>query len=249
MTGSCMSITRIWGIGLATVCSVVGPAHSHQDADPPDADAVKAALAELGDLIGGWRGVGQPQRGSSQGAWTERAQWTWEFNKSRPPALRYKTEKSRLLSDALLTFDPQVKRYQLQGTFADKSQRSYTGRLAEGRLVLESAPDAAGDVHRITITRLNEKRTLVLHERQRAGQSFYTRVAEVGYTREGTSLAAAGAGEPLCIVTGGKGTIRVSYQGQDYYVCCTGCQQAFEDDPAGIIAEYKQRLSAERGGR
>jgi YHS domain-containing protein len=68
-------------------------------------------------------------------------------------------------------------------------------------------------------------------------------VAEVGYTREGTSLAVEGFGELECIVTGGKGTMAVSYQGKTYYVCCSGCKQAFDDDPAGIIAAYEKKVA------
>jgi YHS domain-containing protein len=48
------------------------------------------------------------------------------------------------------------------------------------------------------------------------------------------------------VVTGGAGTISVTHKGQTYYVCCTGCQQAFEDDPEGVLAEYAARLEKER---
>ena len=99
-------------------------------------------------------------------------------------------------------------------------------------------------MYRFTITRLNEKRTLVLHERKPARQSQYFRIAEVGYTRKGTSLAVEGADGPECVVTGGKGTIRVSYKGKNYYVCCTGCRDAFNDDPEGILAAYRKRVAA-----
>ena len=83
-----------------------------------------------------------------------------------------------------------------------------------GKLVLESAADEAGHSYRITVTPLNEKRTLVLHE-QRTGGGLYRRVAEVGYTRQGTSLAVEGAGEIECIVTGGKGHDPGHLPGQD----------------------------------
>ncbi|MBV9126060.1 MAG: YHS domain-containing protein [Planctomycetes bacterium] len=44
-----------------------------------------------------------------------------------------------------------------------------------------------------------------------------------------------------CIVTGGLGTIPVSYKGITYYVCCTGCKQAFEDNPEKILKEAAKR--------
>ncbi|MEK6235115.1 MAG: hypothetical protein N2C14_10405, partial [Planctomycetales bacterium] len=47
------------------------------DQDRVDRD--KTALAPLQDYVGGWRGVGQPKRGSIKGAWSEQADWRWEF--------------------------------------------------------------------------------------------------------------------------------------------------------------------------
>jgi YHS domain-containing protein len=47
-------------------------------------------------------------------------------------------------------------------------------------------------------------------------------------------------------VTGGKGTIPVTYQGETYYVCCTGCRDLFNDDPETVLAEYRERLDEKR---
>jgi YHS domain-containing protein len=40
--------------------------------------------------------------------------------------------------------------------------------------------------------------------------------------------------------------MQVSYMGQTYYVCCSGCRDAFNENPAKIIAEYKARKKAGR---
>src|SRR5690606_17172934 len=119
------------------------------------------------------------------------------------------------------------------------------GPKDQERIVLTSDRDEDGLTHRITITRINDKRTLVLHEKQSAGQQSLFRVAEVGYTREVTRLAAPGGGRRECIVTGGTGTMTVMHKGKTYYVCCTGCRQAFEADPEGIIAEAAERKKQE----
>ncbi|MBW3599362.1 MAG: hypothetical protein KY475_19095, partial [Planctomycetes bacterium] len=49
--------------------------------DSPDGGrlADQEALAPLQDLVGQWRGVGQPQRGSNRGAWIEESDWAWRF--------------------------------------------------------------------------------------------------------------------------------------------------------------------------
>ena len=46
-----------------------------------------------------------------------------------------------------------------------------------------------------------------------------------------------------CIVTEGKGTSKVSYKGKTYWVCCSGCRDAFLDDPEGVLADARQRAN------
>jgi YHS domain-containing protein len=221
--------------------SVSAPPESTSTAAQLPADA-KEALASFHDLIGEWRGVGMPRRGSQVGAWIESAEWVWDFQE-KAPVLRYDVKKGQLLVSARLTWNPEQKHFHLKASLPNDTTREYTGQLDETKkLVLEAPADVKGTSHRITVTQLNEKRTLILHE-ERTGQGLYRRVAEVGYTRAGTSLAVEGAGELECVVTGGKGTMAVSYQGKTYYVCCSGCKQAFDDDPAGIIAAYDKKVA------
>ncbi len=212
---------------------------------PEDRAAARAALEEFNSLIGGWRGVGQVRRGSNRGAWLEQAEWVWQL-KSDQPALRYVVEKGNQLKTAKLTYDPKSKNYSLEAVLPDDAKRNYAGQVEDDKLVLQSPADADGTVYRITVTRLNEKRTLVLFQKRGEKQKRFGRVAEVGYTREGTKLAEVGGGSPECIVTGGKGTSTIDYKGKTYYLCCSGCREAFLDDPEGIIADAKERLEKKR---
>ncbi|MGH7199904.1 MAG: hypothetical protein ACREJB_04825 [Planctomycetaceae bacterium] len=241
-----MNLIRSLFLGSCLVLLIVAMLAAEQNGGGQPARTPKEALAEFNDLIGPWRGVGQPKRGSNQGAWAETAEWIWDFSGDEA-AIHYDVADGKLLQSARLTWDPKSRNFQLTATLPDDATRTYTGRLDEKRnLVLESPVDDEGQVHRVTITRLNEKRSLVLFETRGERQSFYRRVAQVGYTREGQSLAIEGANGPECVVTGGLGTIPVSYKGQTYYVCCTGCQQAFEDDPEGILAEYRAKQAEKK---
>lgn len=197
-------------------------------------------LEQFNSLIGEWRGIGQPRRGSNRGAWRQTGEWVWDF-KDEGVAILYRVTDGKLLTVARLTFDPENNLYVLEMTTPEEQERRYQGRLKDRKLTLEAEPDADGITHRLTITLLNENRTLVLHEKREANQQRFYRVAEVGYTRAGVRLARPGGGQPECIVTGGAGTIEVTHQGKIYYVCCSGCKQAFEDDPEGIIAEAAGR--------
>ena len=155
------------------------------------------------------------------------------------------------MKSALLSFDPAQKTFRLKSVELIEGQeetieRDYVGTIIDKKLVLESASADSTEGRRITITRLNEKRTLVLFERKAGSQNFYSRIAEVGYTREGTRLAESDQTGPECVVTGGVGTIKVSYKGETYWVCCTGCRDAFNDDPEGVLADYKKKLDEKK---
>ncbi len=237
---------------LVAVCcailaaSLVGAKETETDAKSKATQ--KAALEKFNSLIGGWRGVGMPRRGSAKGAWIESADWVWEFKKSSI-GIRYAVTKGKMLQTALLTYDLKSSNYKLSARFAGDVERQYVGQLKDKRLTMLSAADKQGHVYRVTVTRLNPKRTIVLHERRVGTRGLFVRIVEVGYTRKGTSLAIAGADGPECVVTGGKGTTRVSYKGQTYYVCCSGCRQAFEDDPKGVIADYEKRIAERKKKR
>jgi len=229
----------IWSLlplvfGLAPVAG-----QSDEAADGRSADEAHTELARLNPLIGGWRGVAQPIRGSSKGAWSETAEWVWNL-KGKEPSVEYVVTEGKLLKKAVLTWDGKEKAYRLAATLADGTERTYVGNWNNGRLELLSGSDKTTR-HQVVITPLNEKRTLVLFTEAKPGVDEFRRIAEVGYTRAGTRLAIEGAGEPECIVTGGKGTSTVTYKGKTYYVCCSGCRDAFLDDPEGILAEAAER--------
>jgi len=207
--------------------------------------AARKALEPLNPFIGGWRGAGQVRRGSRAGAWLESGVFVWNFANDQV-AVQYDVKDGKQIRTAQIHFDTQTRAFVMQATFADKVKRRYTGKREKNVFVFEAEPDPAGYVSRVTLRQLNEKRMLVLYEARKASQSFYRRLGEVGYTRKGTRLAASGSTGPQCVVTGGAGTIAVSHKGKTYYVCCTGCRDAFNDDPEGILAEYRQKLEQQK---
>lgn len=217
-----------------------GAIHAEEAAAKGPAKAATIeALREFNGLVGSWRGIGQIKRGSSQGAWQEKAEFVWEL-KPKSTGIRINVEDGREWKTALLNFDETTKQFQLTATLPDNSTRAYHGKLEEKKLVLEGV-DTNKDVHRLTLTMLNENRLLILFEKRPEQQSFFTRTGEVGYQRQGTKIAAVGGTGPVCVVTGGTGTIAVTHKGKTYYVCCTGCRDAFNDDPEGTLATYEKK--------
>lgn len=213
------------------------------------ATSAKKALAPLQTLVGEWNGAGQPRRGSNVGAWSETCDWAWHFSiKDKAPTAELRAIVKDGKYYAQLTLEPmaKAKQFRLTGTLPDgKTTEVFdaalddAGTLTATRVADHENTPAADRPARITLkTVANGDRLVMLYERT-AGEG-YARLAEVGATRVG-GMFAAGAAGPECIVTGGRGTIAVTHAGQTYYVCCSGCKEAFDADPAGIIAEYQAR--------
>lgn len=237
-----MRTRLMWMSGAVT--ALLGAALSADVAQPADTSKTIAALKAYQDFVGQWRGVGQPKRGSNKGAWQEKGDVLWQLS-GKEIGLVWKASEGTLWKSARFAPGEKPDELRLHVTLPNDQSRTYLGKPDGDRLVLESAADEQEEVHRISITRVNENRLVWLFEKRAAQQSFYQRVAEIGFQREGTRLAAKDGSGPECVVTGGLGTIPVTYQGKTYYVCCTGCRDAFNDDPAGILAAWAERQKTE----
>jgi len=201
---------------------------------------VRKHLQPFNQLIGNWRGVGQTRRGSVQGTWQERIAFEWKYGK-HTATIECTTQDGKHFTRASLSWDPDNKHYLLLASLPDGSTRKYTGRFLKDVIQLESEADDKNIVHSLTLRFLSERRILIFHEQRKQTQSITTRQSEVGYTKEGTRLAASDQTGPECVVSGGAGTIKVSYKGSSWYVCCTGCKDAFDADPEKVLAEYQSR--------
>ena len=235
-----------WLIAALLIAAVsAGLQGSFADGDKPTEQkrlTSREALAKFNAMIGGWKGVGQVKRSSNQGAWRETSEFVWKIDKTSS-AIEYRVKDGKHFKSALIGWDTKAERFTLVAELPDGKKRDYVGQFEGDSLVVESKPDADGIVSRISIKQLNEIRLLVLVEQRRDGQSLYTRLGEVGYTREGEKLASSEQTGPICVVSGGAGTIKLSHKGETYFVCCTGCRDAFIDDPETFIAEYKAKLA------
>jgi hypothetical protein len=208
-----------------------------------------SALKPLQDYIGQWKGSGQPKRGSTAGGWIEEAEWRWDFAGKQISALVFAAPNSKHLVEGRITAEgaanePGKLNLKLAGKTAAGESVNYTGVLDSAAGTLTFTADAAPDnePHRITARFVAEKkRMMVMLERRGATADSYLRLAEVGYTRQGSGFG-EGKFEPECLVTGGVGTMPFQYKGKTYYVCCTGCKDLFNEDPEYYIAEYEAKL-------
>jgi hypothetical protein len=204
-----------------------------------DTGAAKEALQELQEFVGGWKGNGTTERDKTA-IWKENATWSWKF-KGDDSWLVVEFKDSKIYKSGELRYLTDKKVYQL--TMTDKADKSlqFKGTLKKTTLTLDRTdPDtkegqqlkinAAGGGDRLVFTYLVKP----------ANRTAFNEEWKIGMTREGISLAGGKKG-PECIVTGGLGTTMVMYKGTTYYVCCSGCRDAFNENPAKFIAEYEAK--------
>lgn len=215
---------------------------SDEKPQEPVRHTAQTALKPLTAFVGEWRGVGQVKRGSARGAWSEKVNARWQFNdESRSVLLESKGGKQ--FSQIEFGFDEATQKLTLTQRQGD-TVRKYSANVPtddDKSLVFLTAANDSGMTFRCTLQSLSDIRKTILFEKQATPTGSFRRIAGIGYTRSGSKLASSGGGKK-CIVTGGTANIAVTYNGKTYYVCCTGCLEAFRDDPDGIIAAHEASL-------
>ena len=220
-----------WLLAGVVCCTLVA-------GDVPSSDPAEA-LEPLAWTVGEWNGVGQPKRGSSAGAWQEQVDVAYDFAEDAvPTGLEWTIDGAGLLESVRI--EPSEP---LHALIVRRGGETETIALAESTSRSWRFASAEADV-RLTLTKLSDIRMTLLVEQRRG--SRHRRLAEIGYTRHGERLATRGGSGPVCVVTGGRGTMQVVHEGQTYFVCCSGCLQAFQAHPDKVIAAAKERAAGKR---
>lgn len=202
----------------------------------------KEALQNFHDLIGSWKGTGLPQgtrEEKERGMWIETVDWQWQF-KDGDSWLRGEVAKGKHFTTLVLRYVPASSTYKLEVTTTAKEKLTFEGKFESKRLTVDRTDAKTKTTHRLVFSLLHSNRHLYRYETKPADHSTYTQVYQVGATKQGVAFASEDKG-PECIVSGGLGTMAVSYKGKTYYVCCSGCRDAFKDDPEKYIKEAAKK--------
>jgi len=206
------------------------------------AESSKEALQALQDFIGGWKGSGTNEK--TKDIWKESIDWSWRF-KGDDAWLTVRFIGSKLYKNGEIRWLADKNKYQF--TLTDKSDKKqvFEGELKKDALNLQRLNPETKDTELLKIkTAAQGVRTVYDFSVRPEGRTIAYRTYQLAYTKEGESFGTDTNKKPECVVTGGLGTMQVSYMGQTYYVCCSGCRDAFNDNPAKIIKEYLARKKA-----
>ncbi len=223
------------------------PGSPAADEPKPAPKTPKEALQPFNVLVGSWRGSGAPEGTKEEraaGAWVETDSWGWQF-KDKDTSITITFEKGKHFTKGELRYTPEKDqpRYTLKLTTPDKSTATFVGTYDEKEkvLTLSRTDNPAGEEQRIVFSLLHHNRHLYRLDTRPAGTTIaFTKKWQVGATKEGVPFAEVAKG-PECIVSGGVGTMKVSYKGKDYWVCCTGCRDEFKENPEKYIKEFEAK--------
>ena len=94
-------------------------------------------LVQIQELVGTWRGVGQPKRGSTVGVWRETVEWAWDFSDDAP-ALVFSSADAPQFRHGRLTVVTETPRLAWNVEHPSEPRAQYRGqRQPGGAIVLE----------------------------------------------------------------------------------------------------------------
>jgi hypothetical protein len=200
------------------------------------------ALKALNDYVGDWNGTGDVAgaRPGSKTLWSESVSWAWRF-KGDDVWLVMKVKNGKLFKGGEMRYLPAAKKYELTLTDLKDNKLAYRGEIKDEVFVLERVDAATKDTHKLTMNLAGDGVRLIYRlSKKPAGRTLFRDEYLVACNKVGESLGAKER-KNLCIVTGGLGTSTVTYKGQTYYVCCSGCRDAFNENPEKFIKEYEAK--------
>jgi hypothetical protein len=217
-------------------------------ADNADKSEVKEALKELQEFIGNWKGTGSPDKprpSPRDPIWNENIRWCWRFQ-GDDAWLAMNVKDGKLFKSAELRYLPKKKLYQLTAISRDDKKLVFEGKIQGEFLKLERVNPDTKATEQITMNTAAEgDRFIYRFAHKNEGTTLWRKDYLIACTREGVSLGKVDK-KNECIVSGGLGTIAVSYKGETYYVCCSGCADAFKENPEKYINEYKAKKAGKK---
>ena len=197
---------------------------------PQEKQAVMAALQSFNEYIGEWTGKAESKTGKTE-FWYEKMSWGWKFNKDAAATLAVEFKDSKQFTKGELKYSPDKKLFQLVVAGADKKELVFEGKIVRKVLELARTDAASKDKYTIRMSSTNEGALFNLEYLvQTGGKGIDKKLFIVQSKKEGVSISGGKKNE--CVVSGGVGTIPVSYNGKTYYVCCGGCRDAFNESEA-----------------
>jgi len=197
----------------------------------PAADKVdyREALQPFNDFIGQWKGDGKNT--AKKKSWVEDMEWGWKF-KGDEAWLILKIKDGEFLKSGELRYMPDKKNFKLQLVDHADKKMEFVGEMKKNTLIMEFEDKDAKETQKLEMFNAGDGVFLNYKlSKKAAGRPTFTTVAEVKAKREGVTFG-PGQKKNICVVSGGLGTAAVEYKGRTFYICCSGCRDAWNESDA-----------------
>jgi hypothetical protein len=220
---------------------------------------IVTALQPFQILLGQWRWITN-KKFDGKNKSGEDLEWVWDFKHDpNQPALTAKSSTHPYVQQLWFSFVPEDSAFQATLASIDGPMRDLRGTWVEDgepkdesdgkrtqhtyKLQLTQVSPADGDQWELQFSQLDNDQYLMTLARKSATGRQFSQQDVVRQQRLGTSFAVADSDNPgpKCIISGGLGSMSVTYKGKSYPVCCSGCAAAFNDDPERWLAKLAER--------
>jgi hypothetical protein len=230
-------------LAMLLVLGLLGLAVPAPAADKGDAAEAKEALKALQEFIGEWNGLGGPDKprpDPKDKIWKEKINWGWRF-KGDDAWLTFSVKDGQHLKGGEVRYLPEKQKYQVTTINTEGKKADFVGEFKNETLTVQRVDPATKDTQQISLSTNNDGARMILrYGRKPSGSTLYRREYRVEATKEGETLGTKEK-KNVCVVSGGVGTIQVSFKGETFYVCCSGCADAFRENPEKYIKEFKAK--------
>ena len=216
--------------------------------------AIITHLQPLQILLGQWRGTTRREYENFKAV--DNHEWVWDLRTdAKNPALTINSDKSPYLKQGRLSWNVDDQKFTLTATDTTGTKREFVGVFTDPVHEIVGSDDKLHKVFRLEFNQVDkskqssgemwqlsfeqqENNRYLLEVAKRRGNAAFTRYDTVSTQREGTSFALSDTdyAEKTCIISEGLGTTEIVYKGRSYWVCCSGCKAAFDEDPETWIA-------------
>jgi hypothetical protein len=232
------SMKRLAFCGLLLICGAV-PLVEAQDSKKRQ--ELLKGLQALNEFVGVWNGDGKTTAlGKPKGSWTEVLEWGWRF-KGDDVWMTWKLKDGKFYKNGDLRYVPSKQGFELTLADLKGGKIVYEGKLEGQYLTLDGVDPETKATQRLKINVAGDGiRLNLVATSKRAGSTIFSADYQVGYSMEGATLG-AGQKKQECIVSGGLGTGTVTYKGQTYFICCSGCRDAFNENPEFYVKQWQAK--------
>lgn len=206
-----------------------------------DREAAMDALKEFNDYIGSYKASGAPGRKDPKGEWSETISWGWKF-KGNDAWMIMDVKQGKHLKSGELRYMAEKEMFQFTAVDLKGQKMVFEGKMSpSGWLDLARTDPKSKEVQQIKMSTNNDgARFIYEYWTKASGRTTPIKSYQVAGAKEGESIGAKEK-KNICVVSGGLGTSTVSFGGKTYYVCCSGCREAFDENPAKYVKEFEAK--------